>query len=335
MMNDEQIVPYPYGRTIGLPGKISEVDRAFFSVLKMDFSLHCMPAELGYYYKCTFEKHFSMERFEAASEHFHYFRRNPHKFQLLTAEKKVLVKHIDLRQVAASTDLSRKQLHDLLGGLKREFDFLCRVSAKEAAKGGVSSGLVDVFMILSRSSLQMYLFLERPEETLDEYLRRTASSLLALLPPPAEETESVWVKKSDHWKPNEKHIPLAEARLVVRKLAQTVLHFHRQGLVHGALAPRAVFLFRDSSAEFATVKLANFAFAARTESEALRAREVSALQSLAIEVAENTAYASAEQREVFYAAITLLTRDDQQQEDQRASSKAQLQRFVEALKSNW
>lgn len=338
MSNDsEKVVPYPYGRTVDLPGKISEVDRAFFSLYKMDLSLHCISAEVGHYYECLLEAHFSMERFESAAQQFDYFRRNPHKCSLLKGGKKVLVKHIDLSKVK----LHSSQLKHLISSVKQEFDFLSRVSGKEEKQKDASNYLADVFMILSPAARIFYLFLERPEETLDDLLRRTANSSFTGVPQDAaalQQPSKVWVKKSHHWRPNEQHIALEDAKKVMRKVGKAVLHLHQNGLIHGALDPRAVFIFRPHRGKvIEEVKLANFVCAARIrpsapESESFRRQEITALQSMAVQVADNTAYTGTEQKEAFYFAITLLTFTTDEEGVASKTTFEALNSFLEALK---
>lgn len=195
--------------------EISEVDRTFFLTLDISFSPYNIPTELGFYYETECEDTFSFNRFQVASEYFHYY----HCQQALKPGQRVFVRYINICPLI--TELNNSEIQQLQNNLIREFHLICQHNRL---------GLVDVFLICSRIPNVYYIFMEKPDETLEEYLMRHNASL------------QNYSRSSKSFQ--ECLIPMHDAKFISKSIASTMLELNKFGIFLERLHANSIFVFR-------------------------------------------------------------------------------------------
>ncbi|KAI2810795.1 hypothetical protein RDWZM_002319 [Blomia tropicalis] len=247
---------------INLELELSEVDRAFWLVLDMAFSQGHTPADFGVYYECECEDTFSFNRLQNASQRFPLFLCN----QALKPNIKLLVKYVNAVTDCNDTLMANIQTNAMMGALRQEYELMIKLNRL----GLKNSGILDVYCFACTAPNVYYMFVEKPDLTLNDYirlhstpgsnhsLRKITSSTTTVLLNPHNMAQQA---------------PLRETKFILGSLASTILQFHASGIVHGSLSSQSVFLFTNTSSYSSSsisissnctidrVKLGNFTFA--------------------------------------------------------------------------
>ena len=209
----------PSNMHLALSSDISDEDRTFLLVLDMNIMQFNHPADLGYYYVCDCEDSFSFERFTHASEHFEFYQ----SYKPLRPQQRALVKYINMSKMISNTsELTDKHI---IASIVREFNIMKKYNTGDDH----IPGIMEVYCLFSRKPNIYYMFMENPEETLDEYIQRRINSYL---------------RHKSSKSNNSERIPQIESQFIMKSVAATLLKLHQKGIIHGKLTINSIFLFR-------------------------------------------------------------------------------------------
>lgn len=310
-----------------LASNIPEEDRAFFMVMDIVFSPHQhSSAELGYYYEAECEDTFSMQRFQVAAKFFHHYD----QYRPLKQLSRILVKYVNISSTSGS--LSANAQHRIRNQLIKEFDLV---------KHNAHYGLAPMYSICCRVPNVFYVFMDRPDETLDEYLLRHKDNMLPN-----------YSSQSKSFRPVSL-IPFESTRFILRSVSNTLLRLHENLIFHGRLSANSVFIrfnhhnhhwTKTTTGDISSVRLANLAFAQvfkhpqtdqeqclidEQQIEVQQTKEMINLYEMAVRVGECTQFESIQQRDRFYDTLSLLLYTDDT--CSIASKQSTLQKFSQFL----
>ncbi|XP_027202309.2 LOW QUALITY PROTEIN: uncharacterized protein LOC113796269 [Dermatophagoides pteronyssinus] len=295
-----------------LSSNIPEEDRAFFMVMDIVFSPHQhSSAELGYYYEAECEDTFSMRRFQVAAQFFHHYDQH----RPLKRLSRIFVKYVNISSTSGSLSVTAQ--HRIRNQLMKEFDLV---------KQNAHYGLVQMYAICCRVPNIFYLFMDSPDETLDEYLLRHKDNMLPNYSSYSKTFRPVSL------------IPYESSCFILRSVANTLLRLHENHIFHGRLLANSVFIrfnhhnnhcptaTTTTTNEISTVLLANLAFAEvfklsenedpekllieQQQIKVQQTKELIHLYEMANRILECTHFDSIQQRDRLYDIVSIINNEN-------------------------